>query len=208
MDDESEVHCPKSLMYSKELEDGTEILVAKDTFGAIKSIRIIYLSGNSTTLQLVEGRIFTYISHEAVDENFYGHFQAKAKEHLDDRIRRQLRGESQASGRLEDFPVERNLQNSCTFYREVEVAVAVESSFCQTFGEAYVDFWVQRIMADVAADYQRDGLCFTVVVSHYEKHCDPETNPYREGVLMNKSGCGSGDGLYVSDGIYARKKSS
>jgi Metallo-peptidase family M12 len=80
----------------------------------------------------------------------------------------------------------------CTSYREIELAVVAESSFCQAVGgPTNVDMAVDVIVANVASEYEINSLCFTIVITHYEKHCDPSNDPYRKGVDLNVSGCSS-----------------
>jgi hypothetical protein len=64
----------------------------------------------------------------------------------------------------------------------IETAIAVESSYCDLIGGSNsVDSSVNNIMARVAAEYEQPGLCFTTAISHFEKYCDPDTDPYKAG---------------------------
>ena len=80
----------------------------------------------------------------------------------------------------------------CSEYKVVELAVAAESSFCWAYGGGWhgAVAAVQRIVGDVSAEYEMNGLCYKVQASHIEVWCDWRTDPYRSGVAMNKSGCG------------------
>ena len=84
---------------------------------------------------------------------------------------------------------------SCSKYRVVEVAVAADSTFCASSGikgnynKALAT--IQTIMANVSAEYEMDGLCYKVKLSHTEVFCASGSDPYRNGVRLNKSGCGA-----------------
>ena len=179
-DDGQLVPCPSSTV-STRTDANTSILVAHDAAGNVASVKVRQGQGPAQVFQAVTPGVFTSIPDEALDPDFASRFILQDK---DTQVRRQLRQR-----------VERQLQGPCTEFRVVEVAVAVESSFCADVGGTNnVDAKVQSIMADVAFDYEQEGLCFTTVISHYEKFCDAAEDPYVEGVASNLSGCG-GTGL-------------
>ena len=188
-DGKTKVHCPEPSVFSRIEKDGSKVLVAKDNKGKIQSIRVKKSNGPSETLHSAgdDSDMFVYIPDDAIDEDFYGRFTMAEKvfENVGKNVRRQLRGISD-----KEVPQKRTLQTTCTQYREIELAVAVESSYCAKYGSNQVEAKVQSIVADVAADYEQDGLCFTVSMVHFEKHCDANNDPYKEGVQLNHSGCG------------------
>lgn len=187
-DDDVEYTCPESTVSTMTTDDGKKILVNKNKKGEIISITAKHKNGHSQSLQAVSPGVLAYIPPGDFDEEVASKFIFKAEE-LPDRIRRNLRSHSKLQ---QD---RRQLQASCNGqFREIEVAIAVESSFCsknQVINAGGPDNFVQTLMSDVSAEYEMDGLCFRAVISHYEKFCNPETDPYKEGVDLNQSGCGS-----------------
>ena len=64
----------------------------------------------------------------------------------------------------------RRLATCGTTFREVELAVAVDSTFCeQVGGTKNARPTVNRILADVTEEYEIDGLCWKVTMVHYEE---------------------------------------
>ena len=65
----------------------------------------------------------------------------------------------------------------CDTFREVELAVAVESSFCSKAGGGATENdkigkakrEVDKIIANVSKEYEMDGLCMKVSIVHYEE---------------------------------------
>lgn len=193
--DGSKVPCPDPTVFAKTLPDGSKVTVSTNGAGEIEKIRKQKRNGNKEVLQAVEPDVFTHIPPEAVDDDFFSQFTLK--EAAVDNLRRSLKG--QLRGTVNTKSSARNLQSACTQYKEIELAVEVESSFCSAVGRdstgaivrSLVDAKVQSIVYDVAQDYQQDGLCFTVRMSHYEPFCDPNDDPYKPGVDLNQSGCGN-----------------
>ena len=66
-------------------------------------------------------------------------------------------------------PQQQKRRKLCDSFREIEVAIAVESSFCDDVGAANAQGVVESIMADVSAEYEMDGLCFKATIVHYEE---------------------------------------
>ena len=170
--------------------------------------------GGHHTVQAIDTNVFVEIPDEALDPEYFNQFVMQSRdEDIDSRFRRKLRGSfdaaveakrkreggddaayddgDAATAHDDDGHEHRNLQVDCSVsgYREIEVAVAVESSFCADVGEANVESKVQSIMADVSAEYEMDGLCFVATVVHFEKYCNIATDPYKPGVDLNASGC-------------------
>ena len=54
--------------------------------------------------------------------------------------------------------------------REIELAVAVDSTFCQDVGgTSKARSVVNRIITDVTEEFEISGLCWKVTISHYEE---------------------------------------
>ena len=190
-----QVDCPTTSSVWVKRINGMRLQV--NTNGETGDIESISLrrGGVIQILEAVEAGIFVSVPEDAFDEEFYGQF------HMQSAVvggsnpgRRNLRTRIQSSIEKQDFSShEQNRRRlECDSYRVVEVAVAVESSFCTTTGgEANAYSTVESIMADVSADYEMDGLCFKAVIAHYESHCEEASDPYKDGVDLNQSGCGA-----------------
>ena len=178
------VTCPSPTVFSK-IENGYKILVSKSSSsnnGKIRSIKARKQgSSNSApvTLQAVDddGDVVTYIPEDAIDDEFFGKYTLMSKEPQEDdsssRIRRALRGKieeetNQDNENQNHHHNSRQLNGACTSYRIIEVAVATDSSFCNTIGSSNVAAKIQSIIADVSIDYEQEGLCFKALVSHQE----------------------------------------
>jgi len=86
----------------------------------------------------------------------------------------------------------RKTQGACTSFKVVELAVAWESSFCSQSGSKdEADQKAIQIVAGVSVKYQQTGLCTKIKISHMEGYCTPSTDPYKQYVDLNQSGCGS-----------------
>jgi len=86
----------------------------------------------------------------------------------------------------------RKSQGACTIYKVIELAVAWESSFCSRNGsKKNADQKAIQIVAGVSAKYQQTGLCTKIKISHMEGYCKPSTDPYKQYVDLNNSGCGN-----------------
>lgn len=97
--------------------------------------------------------------------------------------------------------------NRCFRYMNVELAIAFETSFCEAMGgadEAVAE--ISRIIAEVSARYQQQGLCTYISISHLEGYCELEKDPYRYYVGMNRSGCGSYGLLHKFKEFWERKR--
>lgn len=188
---EKKVACPETTVFTRAVDhDGSKVVVAKDKSGKIIKVRKKKLDGDSETLHAIEGdnneMYFASLPDDAVDEEFFASFIMRNKD-VEDRLGRELRGiAKEVKAPMEN----RKLQSTCTQFREIELAVAVESSFCAQIGANNIDAKVQSIVADMASDYEQNNLCFTVTMVHYEKHCNANNDPYKQGVQLNQSGCG------------------
>ena len=71
---------------------------------------------------------------------------------------------------FDDETIER--ATSCNLpLREVEMAIAVDKSFCDTYGNgisADARAKVESIIADVNYEYLMKDLCFVITIKHYE----------------------------------------
>uniref|UniRef100_A0A7S1BYA4 Peptidase M12B domain-containing protein n=1 Tax=Corethron hystrix TaxID=216773 RepID=A0A7S1BYA4_9STRA len=83
-------------------------------------------------------------------------------------------------------------QAACTIFKVIELAVVYESTFCADLGDKdTADQRVISLVAGISLKYQQEGLCTKVNIAHIEGHCESTTDPYKEFVDTNQSGCGS-----------------
>lgn len=185
--------CPESTVFMKmDEENGRRTLMAKDENGDMTSIMVTTPSQESSTsdhvllFEAVAPGIVALIPQEAYNEAYYDQFilADPLSSSLDEKLHRHLRKE----GIRMSHDKQRQLQNDepCVEYREIEVALAIDSSFCEGVGGPdAVGPMINSIMARVAVEFEAPGLCFTAVISHLEEFCVPATDPYREAILEN-----------------------
>merc|ERR1719232_2022137 len=84
--------------------------------------------------------------------------------------------------------------STCSDYRQIDVAIAFDSSFCSWMGgyEASSSR-VQSIVALAATKFQQTGLCVTLRLSAIDGFCDYGSDEYKNMPYYN-SGCTSGGG--------------
>jgi hypothetical protein len=84
---------------------------------------------------------------------------------------------------------ERSLQASCSSFRNIQVAIAFDSSFCASFGgRDGATQEVERIVATASTSYyRRPGLCVNLQIVRLEGYCDSGSDPYNRGPIL--SGC-------------------
>lgn len=183
-----QVECPASTVFRKVDQYGRKVLVTENSSGDIETIVVRGGNKPAQTLQAVDPGVFTQIPEEALDEAYDSMFHIRHEE-LSKRDMRHLRTRLPQDYE-QSSPQHRSLAG-CSEYRVIELAIAAESSFCASVGLANVNSTINRIVADVALEYEMSGLCFTVEVTHLETQCDPDTDEYKEGVAINLSGCGN-----------------
>jgi len=93
-----------------------------------------------------------------------------------------------------------NTNSGCNSYRQIDVAIAYDSSFCARAGGAS-NAWkkVTQIIGIASSRYRQQGLCLTLRASALEVNCDSSKDPYKN-MRTSLSGC-NGKGL-VQDFTY------
>jgi hypothetical protein len=179
-----QTRCPQPTVSVKtDAQTGLKVIAANNEHGELLNILVIdEASGMQVSLEAVAPGYVTYIPEDAFDDDYYKQFILEdpvgANDVDDESIRRRRILQKENA----DEPKARQLQGDCTRLRVIETAIAVESSYCSKIGGSNsVDPSVNNVMARVAADYEQPGLCFTAAISHFEKFCDPDTDPYKEG---------------------------
>lgn len=110
---------------------------------------------------------------------------------------------------LEEGGTEEFDDSPCEDYKEIELAIAFDSTFCQEHGgERKAVSNIIHIMTLVSLRYEQNGLCTKVRLSHLEGYCG-ETDPFVEGVAIGKGGCSDDEyGLkqYFADYFMENRK--
>jgi len=93
-------------------------------------------------------------------------------------------------------------QGSCGVYRQIDVAIAFDSSFCKFMGgfDAAVQR-VQYIVALASNKYHQAGLCLSIKLAAIDGRCDVNSDVYNK-MRHWKSGCLSSDGFYPDFAKY------
>lgn len=85
-----------------------------------------------------------------------------------------------------------NSDNVCFSYKEIEIAVAFDTSFCVEHGGSQrATNEIQRILSGISIRYQQNGLCAYIKATHIEGYCTIASDPYKSMIASNLSGCGS-----------------
>jgi hypothetical protein len=175
----------------EDLDGGTTFLVVKGTKGEVRDIDFVNADGSVTQITEVAAGIYATVPPDAYD------LEADSSVFLGGDYTKDPKGLVPPSGRtLLEAPAtnatrqdERSLQASCSSFRNLEVAIAFDSSFCARFGgynRAREE--VERIVTTASTSwYRRPGLCVNVLINRLEGHCDSGSDPYNRGAIA--SGC-------------------
>jgi hypothetical protein len=188
------------------MEGEDMLLVTQDVKkDKMRTIDIVHTDGSTTYMEeLSEGVVATVLpesrdrdtlnkfvmAHREIDENGDVKYedemeQVEADESNNDWTRKLF----ESAG--VDTDEKRKLQSGCSSFRVIEVAIAYESSYCSDMGGASnANAAVQQIVAKASTLYQ-NNFCAKIEISHLEGFCNSGSDPYRAGVLLNNSGCGS-----------------
>ena len=195
-----EVPCERgtpSILVGYDSESESRVQVNLDGAGNINSMELRKKTGDGFSppkiLQAIDKDgsdggakgVFAYIPNASLDPEILSQFKLEDVDSEGDRVRRSLlRGGTDSNAeRLKDtvniniINVDgnfdghhRDLQSSCTSFREVELAVVVESSYCADVGgQANARSEAERVIADVSLEYEIPGLCFKVTIKYYEE---------------------------------------
>jgi len=191
--------CTRSRLFMSRGERGETILVSReggkeDTDGAIKSIDVLGHDGSEVFLQALSDGSFVSIHQEDVD-----------KEKLKGLSIGGIRGDEDE---LFDSDVDdsgtRKLQQGCSSYKVVEVAIAYDSTFCSRVAGGRPETARSVVEAAVArATLLFEEICVRVRLSHLEGYCTASEDPYQTAIATNNIGCGNQRGaLQVFQDIW------
>ena len=183
---------PRYSMTQKDFDDEI-VTVIKNQKGEVKTITIYHKSTQkSSELRAISRTMFSMYDEPDIDYNklngkyFYGEFKNELDQerHMHD-VMATIKEEEHNASMSQRY-------STCEGYKEIELAVAYESSFCNAFvnGEL-ADSKAILLVKDVSTKYQKYPLCIKVEISHLEGYCDPQNDPYKQYVEMNQSGCNS-----------------
>ena len=171
---------PPTNIYQK--EDSDEIVtVIKNRNEEAQTVAIVNKSNRKTVqMSAISPGVFA-----TIQDDDYDFADINSKYHYKDSgipIDLQLTQKTQTQSIIQQTP--------CDSYKELEVAVVYESSFCSEQGSSSnADDKVTSLIAGVSMKFQQDGICVKVVISHLEGNCDIINDPYREYMSLNLSGC-------------------
>lgn len=161
------------------IEDADDIVTIRETaLGEVDTVMITNKrSGDSDFLHSVAPKVLASVENENND----------AADNLEQRGMHLRRRVSQILN--ENAPTKK--LNTCLSYRQIDLAVAYDSSFCADFGGSKdaSDKEVFSIVSMVSSKYQQEGLCIKVKLSHLEGYCSPHTDPYKMYVDTKTPGC-------------------
>ncbi|CAJ1924303.1 unnamed protein product [Cylindrotheca closterium] len=198
----------RSRLFMRKGEHGETILVSRegekeDTDGRIKSIDVLGHDGTEVFLQALSDGSLVSIRQEDVD-------------------RQKLKGLSIGGIRGDEDELildpnidddsgnNRKLQQGCSSYKVVEVAIAYDSSFCSQVARGSPDTARSVVEAAVArAALLFEEICIRVRLSHLEGYCTASQDPYRTAMATNDIGCGSRRGaLQVFQNIWQNSRTN
>ena len=179
---------PKNLMNVDQKIDSEEIITLfKNTSGDIDTITITNRKDGSTIeFTRLKGKIYAAIKRDYVEPLTAIDFGVPLEQKVQE---------------LEDVDEETPLSNAtqkmaCSSYRQIDIALAYESTFCAANGGVsnVADLAATNLIAGSSTYFQQDGLCIILFIRHLEGYCNPNSDIYKEHVDTGLSGC-SNDGL-------------
>mmetsp|Transcript_4214 Transcript_4214/g.9882 ORF Transcript_4214/g.9882 Transcript_4214/m.9882 type:complete len:583 (+) Transcript_4214:178-1926(+) len=198
--------CSRSRLFMSKGDHGETILVSReggkeDTNGTIKSIDVLGHDGTEEFLQALSDGSLVSIRQQDVD-------------------RQKLKGLSIGGIRGDEDELildpniddtgNRKLQQGCSSYKVVEVAIAYDSSFCSQVADGSPDTARSVVEAAIArAALLFEEICIRVKLSHLEGYCTASLDPYQAAMMTNDIGCGSRRGaLQVFQDIWQTSRTN
>lgn len=198
--------CIRSRLFMSKGQLGETILVSRegrkeDPNGTIKSIDVLGHDGSEVFLQALSDGSFVSIRQQDVD-----------REKLKGLSIGGIRGDEDELILDSDFhdAGTRKLQQGCSSYKVVEVAIAYDSSFCWLVAGGSPDRARSVVEEAVArATLLYEEICIHVRLSHLEGYCTASQDPYRAVIATNNIGCESQRGaLQVFQDFWQSSRSS
>lgn len=198
---------PEVNLYVKETLNKTFVITKDDTNDndEIQSITIFYKNINEPNVDLVRvtpDGIFLTIEGDDIDYSrlnqlfVYGGLNTGGSVDVNDNISstssvyQQYSKVSDIGEGSSDSEVVQEF-NLCNTYREIDLAVAFDSTFCQELGGYSASITeIARIISGVSLIFQQKGICMKIYLSHVEGYCDDFADIYKTFLNMNKPVCG------------------
>lgn len=201
-----EDNCKRGRLFMSKGNLGETILVSReggkeDTDGQIKSIDVLGHDGSEVYMQALSDGSLVSIRPEDVDRQKTKGFSIGG-----------IAGDGdELFSRDEDFGKrDRKLQQGCSSYKVVEVAIAYDSSFCSQLARgspATARSMVEEAVARAALLFEE--ICIRVRLSHLEGYCSADQDPYRAAMATNNIGCSRGRGaLQVFQDIWQNSRTN
>lgn len=177
-----------------QMEDNEEIVTVEKTHdGEINTIMILNKE-NGLTVELVKiaRDIVVAIQHSDYDTNRLNEafqYGIIANKQHDRAVNSSLSSATEIGTNKDQL----GRSILCTSYKQIELAVVYESSYCGNYGydKEKADASVLSLVATVSSRFKQTFLCMEVIVSHLEGYCNNTTDPFQQLVNMNESGCES-----------------
>jgi len=197
--------CKRSRLFMSKGDLGETILVSREggkeeTDGQIKSIDVLGHDGSEVYMQALSDGSLVSIRPEDVDSQKTKGFSIGG-----------ISGDEDELFQDADFENRnRKLQQGCSSYKVVEVAIAYDSSFCSQVARGSPDTArsvVEEAIARAALLYEE--ICIRVRLSHLEGYCSADQDPYRTAMATNDIGCSNRRGaLQVFQDIWQTSRSN
>jgi hypothetical protein len=170
-----------SPLWRKEI-NGTLLVVVKNEIGKIEHVSvqadgkradIVALNhGNSTKPNYVNDHLYITISENDYDEEVINQM---TKNHKD--ARKYYTGSSDYKV-SPDEQIYKASKNNCSNMRVVDVAIAFDSTLCQSFGNSkeQTERHIQAVIG-LASQYY-EPICLKLQISYMEGFCNPSDDPY------------------------------
>jgi hypothetical protein len=184
MHDGVQVPCPSSAVFTKN-DGGTIVTVTKAPSGEIDTIQVNIPGCGSESFLTVTPGLVASIPPDAYDRDELSKFVYGDGPDTAGRIRNLRIAEKNDA----ELWSNRELQNCPT--RAINLALAFDSSYCTAMG-SYNDavMALTGIVTKVAALYEA-YTCLTVNLVYVGGYCDASLDPYKDGVDLGQSGCGT-----------------
>lgn len=182
----------RSRLFMANGEDGETILVVKEGLlddesnAIIKSIDILNRDGSEVYMESLGDNTFVSIREEDRDRLKIERFSMGGIGSEDDEV---------VVVDQEFHDHHRGLQEGCSSFKVIDVAIAYDSTFCsRVAGGSAIQARaiVEQIVARASLLYER--ICVRVEISHLEGYCSVTEDPYAQAIGYNNIGCGSSYG--------------
>lgn len=191
MHDGVEKEVPRHMMSVSEKRSKDEVMkVYKNLSGDVDYITIMQrISGTVVEFKAMHPNVFVTIEQDDYDyDGIDAKYSFAEMENQDHRYR--------ANSSSQDIGPAPQMAAACSKFRQIDLAIAYESSFCSQNGgtSGSSDLVVRNVVSEASSMYEQDDLCIVIKIVHLEGYCNPNSDPYVDIVNLNQSGC-SNEGI-------------